>query len=227
MLIFFLEERLFLKSINYHFLLRYLILNVSLINFKNTNQCFKTIPSISEMILRNIVSISEKDGEYIAITHTKIPLKRTSNNPHSLTLIFFNTNKNQIILALWMEISANEIQQKVRYWGSLRKISVTNTVCLQSDYIKGLVCCMYAFLSFTIMRCIRVFSKVTQLHIGKQASIYYHLSLNFFNRICFTKFGKEQHAKQKQEAYLSSILVVKKIVKKIHCLLILCILKQD
>ena len=141
------------------------------------------------MILRNTVPISEKDWEYIAVTRTKIRLRRTLNTPDSLNLNFFNTNKNQIILTLWMEIFANEIQQNVKYWGNLRQISVINIVCLQSDYIKGLISCMYAFLSFTIIQFIKGFSNVPQLHLEKQASISWHLFLNFFTK-CFTKLGK-------------------------------------
>ena len=154
------------------------------------------------MILRNFVSISEKDWEYIAITHTKIRLKRTLNNPHSLTLNFFISNKNQIILVLLMEVFANEIQQDIRYWGNLQQIFVLNIVCLQSDYIKGLVSCMYAFLSFTIMKFIKVFCNVSQLHTEKQASISRNLPLNFFNKM-FYKTWSKHHAEQKQKLYYS------------------------
>ena len=111
----------------------------------------------------------------------------TLNNPHSLTLHFLNTNKNQIILAIGMEIF-NEIQQNRRYWGNLRQISVINIAFLQSDYIKGLVSCMYAFLSFTIMKFINIFSNVSQLHIEKHS--FPDICLLIFLAKCFTKLGK-------------------------------------
>ena len=111
----------------------------------------------------------------------------TLYNPDSLTLNFLNTNKNQIILALWMEIF-NEIQQNVRYWENLRQISVINVVFFQSDYIKGLVSCIYVFLSFTIMQFIKVFSNVSQLHIEKHP--FPDIYLLIFLTKCFTKLGK-------------------------------------
>ena len=83
-----------------------------------------------------------------------------------------------------MEIFVHEIQQNIRYWGNVQQICVINIVFLQSDYIKGLVSCMYPSLSFTIMQFIKVFSNVSQLHIEKHPFPDIYL-LIFFNKMFY------------------------------------------